>query len=169
MHPAKIRAVWSDSPQVTFWIAKDAQFPHADNKDWSDCSDMHADFSLHLAHVRRYVFSRYGPSLLCTENFGNCSDSNFAQSITHINMRFFLTIPENRTLIMKKWMHTAQNYNRRQSGNVFLEKIKLYISCKLWFVWNANPLLWTTTIIIIIIIIITSSAVEQTYTCIWFD
>ena len=31
---------------VHFWIAKNAKLLHADNEEWSDCEDAHADFSL---------------------------------------------------------------------------------------------------------------------------
>ena len=45
VHPVKIqitqdiRAVWSESSLDAFWIGKDANFLHAENKDCSDCTD----------------------------------------------------------------------------------------------------------------------------------
>ena len=38
-----IRVVWLESSLGTFWMAKDERFLHADNEDWSDCSDAQAD------------------------------------------------------------------------------------------------------------------------------
>ena len=47
-----IHIAWSESLQGTFWIAKDAMFLHADNKDCSDCIDMQADESSLGPHCR---------------------------------------------------------------------------------------------------------------------
>ena len=48
VHPAKIqislriRAVWSESSLGAFWIAKDAEFLHADNVDSHQIARMHS-------------------------------------------------------------------------------------------------------------------------------
>ena len=57
VHPAKIQislrihAVWSESSLGIFWIAKDAKFLHAANKDWSYCMDVQADLNLSWMHM----------------------------------------------------------------------------------------------------------------------
>ena len=62
--------VWSESSLHTVWKAKDAKFLHADNKDWSDWTDMQTDLSLLWAHIR-YIFwccSFYSPLTHCKWN-----------------------------------------------------------------------------------------------------
>ena len=62
VHPAKIqislrvRAVWSESSPVAFWISIDTKFLYADNEDWSDCADAQADLSLRWAHMPEGTF-----------------------------------------------------------------------------------------------------------------
>ena len=53
----RIRSGWSESSLNAFWIVKDAKFLHADNEDWSDCTNTQANLS---PHVRRNVFSHCG-------------------------------------------------------------------------------------------------------------
>ena len=63
--PAKILislciwVVWSESSLYgAFWIAKDAKFLHADNGDWSDCTEAQDDLSLWWVHniAQRNIF-----------------------------------------------------------------------------------------------------------------
>ena len=56
----RTRAVWSESSQGAFLVAKDATFLQVDNEDWLDCVDEQSDFKLRLAYVRRYILSRWG-------------------------------------------------------------------------------------------------------------
>ena len=37
----------------------DTKFLHADNEDWSDCTQVQADLSLHFAHISEGTFSHY--------------------------------------------------------------------------------------------------------------
>ena len=48
---ACVFAVWSKYSLDAFWIAKDAEFIHADNDDWFDCADAQADLSPRRAYV----------------------------------------------------------------------------------------------------------------------
>ena len=58
-----ICAVWSDSSVGAFWIAKDEKKNHADNEDWSDCTDWFESslaahlkmLTLTLAHIFHIV------------------------------------------------------------------------------------------------------------------
>ena len=45
-----IRPVWSESSLCVLWVAKDPQFLHVHNEDWSDWADVKADLSLCWAH-----------------------------------------------------------------------------------------------------------------------
>ena len=51
-----ICAVWSESSQAAFRVAKDAKFLHVDNKDWSDCADAQADVSHPWTHLSEDTF-----------------------------------------------------------------------------------------------------------------
>ena len=63
VRPAKIqlslhiRAIWSESSQQIFWIAKGAKFLHTDNVDWSDCGDEQANLNLRCAHMSEGTYS----------------------------------------------------------------------------------------------------------------
>ena len=50
-------AVWSESSVGAFRIPKDAQFPHVDNKDWSECvkSSMGAHVKGTFSHVAAHL------------------------------------------------------------------------------------------------------------------
>ena len=57
----RISAVWSEPLMCTFWITKDAKFLHVDNEGSDQTAGMRRLISVLLgAHIRRYVFSRYG-------------------------------------------------------------------------------------------------------------
>ena len=57
----RIRAVWSESSQGAYWIAKDVEFLHADNEDSDQAARMSRLIWVFIyAHIRRYVFSRWG-------------------------------------------------------------------------------------------------------------
>ena len=61
----RIRAVWSESSLDAFWITKDAKFHHADNEDSYQIARMRRLIWVFVgAHVRRYIFSRYGAYIL---------------------------------------------------------------------------------------------------------
>ena len=53
----RIRVVWSESSLGAFWTAKDAKFLHADNKDYSDCTNVQADLSLCWVYMSKGTFS----------------------------------------------------------------------------------------------------------------
>ena len=57
-------AVWSESSVGAFWIVKDAEFPHVDNKDWSDLVDAQADLSLRWLHISEGTFSQVPAQLI---------------------------------------------------------------------------------------------------------
>ena len=67
VHPGKIQislhigTVWSESLLGMFWIAKDENFLHVDNEDWSKLPRSMGWYeSPSDAHVCRYIFSPYG-------------------------------------------------------------------------------------------------------------
>ena len=52
-----ICAVWSESSLGSFWIAKDAMFPPADNKDADQTADELTDLCLRWMHKSEGMFS----------------------------------------------------------------------------------------------------------------
>ena len=56
----RIHAVWSESSLGVFWIAKDAEFLHADNEDCSDCTNAQVALSVRWAHISAGTFPHAG-------------------------------------------------------------------------------------------------------------
>ena len=101
VRPAKIHislriwTVWSESSMGAFWIAKDATFFHADNKDCNQTARMSRLIWVFAArNVWRYVFSRCRSIVwlhiccmlsTCTDVF--CPVAKFAELAQSLNVK----------------------------------------------------------------------------------
>ena len=81
-----IQAVWQESSQGAFCLAKDAKFLHADNKDWSDCADVQANLSQLYARLKIYFLKLWLISYLF-----------FPES--HLFLFSQLTVPESTNIL----------------------------------------------------------------------